>query len=204
MPKKSKLYTRQGDQGQTSLFGGERVPKDHLRVEAYGQLDQLSAFLGLLVVALPEGEMRDELRQVQNALFDMGAELATPPDSRLQYKLPRVIEEEDWRRLERLLDEYDAQVPPLRSFVLPGGDETAARAHLARTACRTAERAVVRLAHHEEVRADLLAYLNRLSDFLFVCARLLNHRAGVEEVTWHPRPRVDDEPAASSASNEET
>lgn len=191
MVKKSKLYTRQGDQGETSLFGGERVPKDHLRVEAYGQLDHLSACIGLLVVSLPEGEMRDELRQVQNALFDMGAELATPPESRLQYKLPRVIEEEDWRRMERLLDEYDAQVPPLRTFVLPGGDETAARAHLARTACRTAERAVVRLAHDEEVRADLLVYLNRLSDFLFVCARLLNHRAGVEEVSWQQRPRSD-------------
>jgi cob(I)alamin adenosyltransferase len=189
MPK-SKLYTRGGDRGETSLFGGERVPKDHLRVDAYGQLDHLSATIGFLVVALDEGEMRDELRQAQNALFDMGAELATPPGSRLEYKLPRSIEEEDWRRLERLLDEYDAQVPPLRTFVLPGGHETAARAHLARTTCRTAERAVVRLAHHEEVRADVLTYLNRLSDFLFVCARLLNHRAGVEEVSWQLRPRV--------------
>ncbi|HEU0297841.1 MAG TPA: cob(I)yrinic acid a,c-diamide adenosyltransferase [Longimicrobium sp.] len=197
MVKKSKLYTRGGDRGETSLFGGERVPKDHLRVEAYGQLDHLSAVIGLLVVSLPEGEMRDELRQAQNALFDMGAELATPPDSRLQYRLPRVIEEEDWRRLERLLDEYDAQVPPLRSFVLPGGHESAARAHLARTACRTAERAVVRLAHGEEVRADVLTYLNRLSDFLFVCARLLNHRAGVEEITWQQRPREGVQPAPS-------
>ncbi|HEX2210333.1 MAG TPA: cob(I)yrinic acid a,c-diamide adenosyltransferase [Longimicrobium sp.] len=189
MPKKSKLYTRLGDRGETSLFGGERVPKDHLRVEAYGQLDHLSATIGLLVVALDEGEMRDELRQVQNALFDLGAELATPPGSRLEYKLPRSIEEEDWRRLERLLDEYDAQVPPLRTFILPGGHETAARAHLARTTCRAAERAAVRLAHEEEVRADVLTYLNRLSDFLFVCARLLNHRAGVEEVSWQLRPR---------------
>jgi cob(I)alamin adenosyltransferase len=191
MPEKSKLYTRGGDRGETSLFGGERVPKDHLRVEAYGQLDQLSATLGLLVVSLAPGEMADELRQAQNDLFDLGAELATPPGSRLQYKLPRVIDEHDWRRLERLLDEYDAQVPPLRTFVLPGGHETAARAHLARTTCRTAERAVVRLAHTEEVRADVLTYLNRLSDFLFVCARLLNHQAGVDEVTWQPRPRPD-------------
>lgn len=197
MVKKSKLYTGHGDRGQTSLFGGERVAKDHPRVDAYGLLDQTSAAIGFLVVSLPAGEMRDELQQVQNALFDMGAELATPPDSRLQYKLPRVIEEEDWRRLERLLDEYDAQVPPLRSFVLPGGDETAARAHLARTVCRTAERAVVRLAHEEEVRTDVLTYLNRLSDFLFVCARLLNHRAGVDEVTWTQRPRT--EPAADPA-----
>jgi cob(I)alamin adenosyltransferase len=189
MPRKSKLYTRHGDRGETSLFGGERVPKDHVRVEAYGLLDHLSATIGLLVVSLDEGEMRDELRQVQNALFDMGAELATPPGSRLEYKLPRSIEEEDWRRLERLLDEYDAQVPPLRTFILPGGHESAARAHLARTTCRTAERAVVRLAHEEEVRADVLTYLNRLSDFLFVCARLLNHRAGVEEVSWQLRPR---------------
>lgn len=192
MPKKSKLYTRHGDQGETSLFGGERVPKDHLRVEAYGQLDHLSATIGLLVVSLSDDEIAGELRQVQNDLFDLGAELATPPDSRLQYKLPQLIGEQDWRRLERLLDAYDAQVPPLRTFVLPGGHETAARAHLARTTCRTAERAVVRLAHEEEVRADVLTYLNRLSDFLFVCARLLNHRAGVDEVTWHPRPRAEE------------
>ncbi|WP_420130412.1 cob(I)yrinic acid a,c-diamide adenosyltransferase [Longimicrobium sp.] len=192
MPKKSKLYTRHGDQGETSLFGGERVPKDHLRVEAYGQLDHLSATIGLLVVSLSDDEVAAELRQVQNDLFDLGAELATPPDSRLQYKLPQLIGEADWRRLEGLLDAYDAQVPPLRTFVLPGGHETAARAHLARTTCRTAERAVVRLAHEEEVRADVLTYLNRLSDFLFVCARLLNHRAGVHEVTWQPRPRDPD------------
>lgn len=192
MPKKSKLYTRHGDRGETSLFGGERVPKDHLRVEAYGQLDHLSATIGLLVVSLSDDEIAGELRQVQNDLFDLGAELATPPGSRLEYKLPRSIEEEDWRRLERLLDAYDAQVPPLRTFILPGGHETAARAHLARTTCRTAERAVVRLAHGEEVRADVLTYLNRLSDFLFVCARLLNHRAGVDEVTWQPRPRAEE------------
>lgn len=192
MPRKSKLYTRHGDKGETSLFGGERVPKDSLRVEAYGQLDHLSATIGLLVVSLSDDEVAGELRQVQNDLFDLGAELATPPDSRLEYKLPQLIGEADWRRLEGLLDAYDAQVPPLRTFVLPGGHETAARAHLARTTCRTAERAVVRLAHEEEVRADVLTYLNRLSDFLFVCARLLNHRAGVDEVTWHPRPRAEE------------
>jgi cob(I)alamin adenosyltransferase len=191
MPKKSKLYTRHGDKGETSLFGGERVPKDSLRVEAYGQLDHLSATIGLLVVSLSDDEIAGELRQVQNDLFDLGAELATPPDSRLEYKLPQLIGEQDWRRLEGLLDAYDAEVPPLRTFVLPGGHETAARAHLARTTCRTAERAVVRLAHEEEVRADVLTYLNRLSDFLFVCARLLNHRAGVDEVTWQPRPRAE-------------
>ena len=189
MVKKSKLYTRQGDRGQTSLFGGARVPKDHPRVDAYGQLDELSAALGLLIVALPADELRDQLQQVQNDLFDVGAELATPPESRLEYKLPPGVEEADWRRLERLLDAYDAQVPPLRAFVLPGGHETAARAHLARTVCRRAERAVVRLAHEEEVRADVITYLNRLSDFLFVVARLLNVRAGVPEVEWQKRER---------------
>jgi cob(I)alamin adenosyltransferase len=195
MSKKSKLYTRGGDRGETSLFGGARVPKDHLRVDAYGQLDELSAALGLLIVALPADELRDQLQQVQNELFDLGAELATPPDSRLEYKLPPGVEEADWRRLERLLDLYDAQVPPLRAFVLPGGHETAARAHLARTVCRRAERAVVRLAHEEEVRADVLTYLNRLSDFLFVVARLLNVRAGVPEVEWQKRERQAADPA---------
>jgi cob(I)alamin adenosyltransferase len=193
MVKKSKLYTRGGDRGETSLFGGERVPKDHLRVDAYGQLDELSAALGLLIVALPADELRDQLQQVQNELFDLGAELATPPESRLEYKLPPGVEEADWRRLERLLDAYDAQVPPLRTFVLPGGHETAARAHLARTVCRRAERAVVHLAHEEEVRADVITYLNRLSDFLFVVARLLNVRAGVPEVEWQKRERASAE-----------
>lgn len=192
MAKKSKLYTRLGDRGETSLFGGERVPKDHPRVEAYGQLDQVSAAIGLLVAALPEDELRDALRQAQNDLFDLGAELATPPDSRLRDRLPRLVDEADWRRLERLLDEHDARVPPLRTFVLPGGHETAARAHVARTACRAAERAAVRLSHREEVRADVLVYLNRLSDFLFVCARFLNHREGVEEVAWTQRSRGED------------
>jgi cob(I)alamin adenosyltransferase len=190
MVNKSKLYTRGGDRGETSLFGGERVPKDHLRVDAYGQLDELSAALGLLIVALPADELRDQLQQVQNELFDLGAELATPPESRLEYKLPPGVEEADWRRLERLLDVYDAQVPPLRAFVLPGGHETAARAHLARTVCRRAERAVVRLAHEDEVRADVITYLNRLSDFLFVVARVLNVRAGVPEVEWQKRERA--------------
>ena len=194
MVKKSKLYTRQGDRGQTSLFGGGRVPKDHPRVDAYGQLDELSAALGLLIVSLPADELRDQLQQVQNDLFDLGAELATPPESRLEYKLPPGVEEADWRRLEGLLDAYDAQVPPLRAFVLPGGHETAARAHLARTVCRRAERAVVRLAHEEEVRADVLTYLNRLSDFLFVAARVLNQRAGVAEVEWQQRPRASADP----------
>jgi cob(I)alamin adenosyltransferase len=189
MVKKSKLYTRGGDRGETSLFGGERVPKDHPRVDAYGQLDELSSTLGLLIVALPADELRDQLQQVQNELFDLGAELATPPESRLEYKLPPGVEEADWRRLERLLDVYDAQVPPLRAFVLPGGHETAARAHLARTVCRRAERAVVSLAHEEEVRADVITYLNRLSDFLFVVARLLNVRGGVPEVEWQKRER---------------
>jgi cob(I)alamin adenosyltransferase len=197
MVKKSKLYTRGGDRGETSLFGGGRVPKDHLRVDAYGQLDELSAALGLLIVALPADALRDQLQQVQNELFDLGAELATPPESRLEYKLPPGVEESDWRRLEALLDEYDAQVPPLRSFVLPGGHEMAARAHLARTVCRRAERAVVRLAHEEEVRGDVLTYLNRLSDFLFVVARVLNVRAGVPEVEWQKRQRAA-EPGAEA------
>lgn len=184
MPKKSKLYTRGGDRGETSLFGGDRVPKDHPRVDAYGQLDELSAALGLLIVALPADELRDQLQQVQNELFDLGAELATPPESRLEYKLPPGVEEADWRRLERLLDEYDARVPPLRAFVLPGGHETAARAHLARTVCRRAERSVVALAHAEAVPELFLVYLNRLSDLLFTLARSANKDAGRGDVTW--------------------
>lgn len=188
MTRKIRIYTRTGDKGDTGLFGGGRVPKDDPRVEAYGRVDELNACLGMLVAAVDEAGLRERLMEIQNDLFDLGADLATPEDSEFRGRLPQLIEEPDWRKLEGWMDEYDAHCPPLRAFVLPGGSEAAARAHYARTVCRTAERALVSLAHDEEVRSDNLVYLNRLSDFLFILGRYLNVRAGVAETEWKQRP----------------
>ncbi len=188
MPKKSKIYTRTGDRGDTGLFGGGRVPKSDPRVEAYGRVDEVNALLGMVVAALDgDTQLAARLRRVQNDLFDLGADLATPEGSAYRDRLPQLVEEADWRRLEGWLDEYDAECPPLTSFVLPGGSEAAARAHYARTVCRTAERALVALSHAEHVRPDNLIYLNRLSDLLFVVARRINARAGVAETPWTKR-----------------
>ncbi len=180
-----KIYTRTGDDGGTAFFGGGRVRKDHPRVAAYGAVDELNAVLGwaLTQIAWPESAQRVTL--VQHDLFALGAELATPlpaagrprPDTP---PLPtgRVAEMEAW------IDEAYEELEPLRKFVLPGGSPAAAALHVARTVCRRAERAVVGLASAEPVVPEVLTYLNRLSDLLFVLARLENHRAGCADVHW--------------------
>jgi cob(I)alamin adenosyltransferase len=179
-----KLYTKTGDDGTTGLFGGARVSKDDPRVRAYGQVDELNAALGLVLASIQESESQPILRQVQSDLFDLGAELATPPP-----KAPAsMIGAEHVTRLERWMDEACATVAPLRSFVLPGGGEAAARLHLARAICRRAERDVVALAREQTFRPMVIVYLNRLSDLLFALARAENRRAGIEDVPWTPRP----------------
>ncbi len=175
---KSPLYTRTGDAGQTSLFGGQRVDKDHLRVEAYGALDELNSALGLAIAFLRQRRVAHLLRQVQADLFELGAELASPQAPRRSLPPERV------EALERLIDEYDAKTPPLKVFVLPGGATGAAALHLARAICRRAERAVVALSHREEVRPAVLAYLNRLSDLLFALARYVNKAERQREIPW--------------------
>jgi cob(I)alamin adenosyltransferase len=180
--RKSPIYTRAGDRGETSLFGGQRVPKDHLRVEAYGSLDETNSALGLAIAFLRQRRLARLLREVQSDLFQLGAELATPGAPRSRLPPERTAE------LERLIDEYDARLPPLKNFVLPGGAPAAALLHLARALCRRAERAVVRLAREgEEVSPQALTYLNRLSDLLFVLARYVNKAEGREEVPWRGR-----------------
>lgn len=181
----SRIYTKTGDQGDTALGDGSRVPKDHPRVAAYGSVDELNAVLGLLSAEGPALAEAELLRSIQNDLFDVGADLCVPqpadeaPAQRLRVQPGQAA------RLEAAIDRLNAGLAPLTSFVLPGGRPTAAWCHLARTVCRRAERDVVRLAHAEPVNPQVIIYLNRLSDLLFVLARVYNGN-GQEDVLWVP------------------
>ncbi|WP_322823299.1 cob(I)yrinic acid a,c-diamide adenosyltransferase [Chloroflexus sp.] len=175
-----KIYTRTGDAGETGLFGGQRVRKDDLRVQAYGTVDECNAALGVARAAGPDPALDAVLAVVQNQLFVVGADLASPGESPY---IPRVSAELT-SFLEEQIDAMEAELSPLRQFILPGGHPVAAHLHLARTICRRAERVVVTLAAEEEVRPEILTYLNRLSDFLFVAARIANARTGASDVPW--------------------
>lgn len=186
-----KLYTRGGDAGETGLFGGRRVRKSALRVEAYGSVDELNAVLGIARTELAESDLDERLATIQSALFDLGGELATPDVAEREQKgqsLPRVGDAEV-AELESWIDALEGEVEPLRSFILPGGAPGAARLHHARTVCRRAERRVVELADAEPVAEAILRYLNRLSDLLFVMARAVNRRQNVAEPRWIGRER---------------
>ena len=184
-----KVYTRTGDDGTTALFGGGRVAKSHPRISAYGTVDEANAALGMARAALPaersgaEARAGDLLQRLQNELFVLGGDLASPGD--VSYPVPR-IETHHVRALEEEIDALTADLPPLKHFVLPGGTPCAAALHLGRTVARRAERLVVETAALEEVSADALQYLNRLSDLLFTLARWVNHQAGVAEPVWAP------------------
>jgi cob(I)alamin adenosyltransferase len=181
-----KIYTKTGDAGETGLFGGPRVQKSDSRVEAYGEIDELNAALGATRALVEDPEIDAQLARVQEELFCVGAELATPHEAKARSAIPPM--DAAWTaRLEGAMDAWDAELPVLTRFVLPGGTRTAASLHLARTVCRRAERRVVALAAAAELDPLVLAYLNRLSDFLFVAARLANHRARKEEPVWDPR-----------------
>ncbi len=181
----SRIYTKTGDRGDTGLGDGTRVPKDHPRVAAYGTVDELNAVLGLLLAAHPDLSEADLLRGIQNDLFDVGADLCRPqaPDEKPGQALR--VREGQALRLEEAIDHYNAGLKPLNSFVLPGGRPAAAWCHLARTVCRRAEREVVTLARSEPVNPQVIVYLNRLSDLLFVLARVAN-AGGQEDVLWVP------------------
>lgn len=189
-----RIYTRRGDAGDTGLFGGGRVPKDHRRVEAYGAVDELSAVLGVAIASLRDPDIEEGLRSVQEDLFALGAHLATPPTASgdVHPSLPP-LPSSRVEALESWIDRSEDALTPLRAFILPGGSPGGAALHLARTVCRRAERRVVTLAKGGEgagdVDPDIVVYLNRLSDLLFVLARLANHRAGAAEVQWRPRSR---------------
>lgn len=183
---KSKLYTRTGDEGMTSLVDGSRARKNCARIEAYGDIDELSSSLGLVASdkGCPE-EMKGEIREVQNVMFEIGGYLATPVKKGDTPDMKGIGEET--AKLEGWIDSLDERTPKLRSFILPGGCEASARCHLARTVCRRAERRIHTLSEEEYVDPRLLAYVNRLSDYLFIAARYLNFLAGIEDVAWEKR-----------------
>ena len=181
----SRIYTKTGDLGDTGLGDGSRVPKDHPRVTAYGGVDELNSVLGLFLIAIEQHgpwEMITLIRSVQNDLFDVGADLCVPAT---ENETVLRIRSEQAERLERNIDFYNERLQPLKSFILPGGTSAAAWCHLARTVCRRAERDVVTLAHVEKVNPQVIVYLNRLSDLLFVLARVCNHD-GRDDVLWVP------------------
>jgi cob(I)alamin adenosyltransferase len=180
-----KIYTKTGDQGSTGLFGGGRVPKDDIRVEAYGDVDELNAVLGMARSVETMPRIDEVLVPIQRDLFAIGALLATPDRDKMALHLQKArIDEGRIAELERAIDEGEAELEPLTAFILPGGTTKAAALHVARTVCRRAERHVVRLQHEVELPALAVIYLNRLSDLLFTLARVANRRAGAGEVTW--------------------
>ena len=186
-PRKSKLYTRGGDAGKTSLFGGRRVPKDHPRVIAYGTIDELNSALGVSISFIKQRTLVSQLNAIQNELFNVGAELASDKPVRRSRRHSGAfqLESASTKALEGLIDDYDARVPPLKTFVLPAGSNAAATMHYARTVCRRAERNVVTLARKEKINPEIVAYLNRLNDLLFVLARYLNKAARKRELLWN-------------------
>jgi len=183
------IYTRRGDGGETDLFGGPRVPKDHLRVEAYGAVDEANASIGAALTASDHEDLREIGREVQSLLFDIGGTLATPDAERRSKSDVPQVEPANVDALERHIDRLDGELEPLRCFVLPGGTPAAAAFHVARTVCRRAERRCVALHREEPLADEALRYLNRLSDLLFVMARVENARAGVTDVEWKGRNR---------------
>ncbi len=185
VPRLTRIYTRTGDEGLTGLGGGQRVPKDSIRVETYGTVDELNSHIG---VALATGlceRLQAELPAIQNQLFDLGSDLATPATSQARHPVP-TVEARHIEALERLIDEFNDVVGPLANFLLPGGSSGAAQLHVARTICRRAERNATTLARDETIGPTVLPYLNRLSDALFVMARYENHQRGVAEPLWQP------------------
>ena len=180
-----KIYTKTGDKGDTGLFGGGRVPKTHPRVEAYGDVDELNACLGMARAVEMMPRVDEVLVGIQRDLFAIGALLATPDREKMKHHLEKAsIDERRISELERAIDEGDAELEPLRAFIVPGGTPKAASLHVARTVCRRAERRVIALMPAEEIPDIVVVYLNRLSDLLFTLARVANRRAGAGEVTW--------------------
>ncbi len=178
-----KVYTRTGDKGGTSLFGGTKVEKDHIRIEAYGNVDELNSFIGLLRDQDGIGdEIADQLFEIQKKLFSIGTILATEKVPK-GFSLP-TVERSDTKKLEDYIDKFTEQLPELKNFILPGGHQVVSLCHVCRTVCRRTERGIVKLGQENEIDENLLAYLNRLSDYFFVLGRKLSKKLGVAEVTW--------------------
>jgi cob(I)alamin adenosyltransferase len=184
MPRLTKIYTRQGDEGLTSLSGGQRVPKNSLRVSAYGTVDELNSAIGVALAFGLSERLAAVLPVIQNELFHLGSDLSFLEEDKARYPIPQ-IEPRHISQLEALIDEMTAVVGPLQNFILPGGAPGAALLHVARTVCRRAERDVITLSQQEGIGAYTIQYLNRLSDALFVMARYENHSRGVAEPLWN-------------------
>ena len=180
--KKSHVYTRGGDSGTTSLIGGSRIKKSSLRLDAYGTIDELSAHIGLLEAMAPSPIEPHLLQWIQSRLFDVGTHLAMPATE--GHSVPCAITAKHTRQLENYIDEFDTQLPPLRTFILPGGCMAASQSHVCRTVCRRAERLISALAEETPICPDLQSFINRLSDFLFVYARFINKKEGTSEISW--------------------
>ena len=178
-----KIYTKTGDHGQTGLFGGKRLPKSHLRIEAYGTVDELNSFVGMLRDTIESESIRSQLKKVQDQLFTIGARLASDPEKEM--KVPEV-QGDVIQKMEEAIDEMDRTLPPLKNFILPGGHTTVSFCHIARCVCRRAERRVVALDVEATVEPVILQFLNRLSDYLFVLGRQLAQDLGAPEIPWKP------------------
>ncbi len=188
-----KIYTKTGDKGETSLYGGTRVSKAAARVESYGTLDELNAFIGLAKAEISDEKVLNQLQKIQFDLFTVGSEAATPTDKLLlangKSRLDLMISEKEITELELWMDDFDSELEPLRFFILPSGGKAAATVHVCRTVCRRAERSMVFLNETEEVRPELIKYLNRLSDYLFILARYISKISGEKEEYWNPSER---------------
>jgi cob(I)alamin adenosyltransferase len=181
-----KIYTKTGDKGQTSLFGGARLPKNHIRIEAYGTVDELNSYIGLVRDVAGNEQVKEVLAAIQDRLFTIGSNLASDPSKDM---ITPDVYHSDIELLEREIDRMTSELPELRSFILPGGHTTVSFCHIARCVCRRTERMVVALAENEKVELIIIQYLNRLSDYLFTLSRLLAKDLKVEEVTWNPRKK---------------
>lgn len=177
----ARIYTRTGDSGETGLVGGVRVPKDSMRVDAYGTVDEVNCVIGLARAVLSDGELDSILQDLQNDLFIVGADLATVKEHTPRITKERIVE------LERIIDRLEEELPVLKVFILPGGGKAGATLHFARAVARRAERKIVTLGKNEEINDQLIPFMNRLSDLLFVLARVVNHRQKIVEVQWRGR-----------------
>jgi cob(I)alamin adenosyltransferase len=183
----TKIYTKTGDKGKTSLIGGTKVPKSHIRIDSYGTVDELNSFIGLVSDQLNDERTKQALKEIQDRLFTIGSSLACDPDKEPLMKIPD-LKEEDVTNLEKEMDAMNEVLSPMKNFILPGGHVAVSTAHVARCVCRRAERICVNMVEHDIfVGALVIKYLNRLSDYLFVLARYIGHLFNAEEIAWKPR-----------------
>jgi cob(I)alamin adenosyltransferase len=182
-----KIYTKTGDKGETGLFGGERVSKDSLRISAYGTVDELNSFIGLTVTKIKNEDLKLKLIKIQNYLFTVGADLATPENDKTKKLNLQRTASSYYEELEKMIDEYDGQLDELKNFILPGGSEGAALLHICRTICRRAEREIVALKKSVTISENILIFFNRLSDLLFVLSRFENKASKHPDIIWDPK-----------------